>query len=114
VKAYFSVKSFDARSFLYTWIYRIALNECYGFLRKKPSSAATADRIVQQRDLLNQLLNQIPEEDRCLLLLTELEGCSAAKPSGMTGLSEKTIIRNLLPMRQRLANELSCKIGATE
>src|SRR5207245_11228722 len=34
-KVYFSIKGFGARSSLYTWIYRIAVNECYGYLRKK-------------------------------------------------------------------------------
>src|ERR1700692_279743 len=34
-KVYFSIKGFGARSSLYSWIYRIAVNECYGYLRKK-------------------------------------------------------------------------------
>ena len=34
-KIYFAVKGFDARSCLYTWVFGIAVNECYGFLRKK-------------------------------------------------------------------------------
>lgn len=34
-KVYFSIKGFDARSSLYSWIYRIAVNECYSYLRKK-------------------------------------------------------------------------------
>jgi len=31
VKLYFSVKSFDGRNSLYTWVYRIVVNECYEF-----------------------------------------------------------------------------------
>jgi RNA polymerase sigma factor (sigma-70 family) len=34
-KVYFSIKIFEARSSLYTSIARIAVNECYGYLRKK-------------------------------------------------------------------------------
>src|ERR1700752_3320872 len=30
-KVYFSIKGFEGRSSLYAWIYRIAVNECYGF-----------------------------------------------------------------------------------
>ncbi len=33
-KVYFSIRGFGERSSLYAWIYRIAVNECYGFLRK--------------------------------------------------------------------------------
>jgi RNA polymerase sigma-70 factor, ECF subfamily len=113
VKAYLSVKSFDARSSLYTWIYCIAVNECYRFLRKKRVSAPTTDGVVLQRYLLNQLLEQLPDEDRCLLLLTELEGYSATKLSRMTGLSEKTINRKLFRTRRRLAKELSCNVEGT-
>jgi len=124
VKVYFSIKSFDARSSLYTWLHRIAVNECYGFLRKKrlklpcesdsanndisicvqmsPDLCPNPDRVVQQRDLLNKLLERIPEEDRHLLLLKELEGYSLAKLSKVTGLNENTIKIRLFRTRQRL------------
>ncbi len=124
VKVYFSIKSFDARSSLYIWMHRIAVNECYGFLRKKrlklryESDSADndistraqmsqdlcpkSDRVVQQRDLLNKLLEWIPEGDRHLLLLKELEGYSLAKLSKVTGLNENTIKVRLFRTRQRL------------
>ena len=125
VKIYFSVKSFDARSSLYTWIYRIAVNECYQFLRKNrlklsyESNSAeniisvrvqmardprpTCDRVVVQRDLLNRLLERLPEEERHLLLLKELEGYSVAQLSEETGLNENTIKVRLFRTRRRLA-----------
>jgi RNA polymerase sigma-70 factor (ECF subfamily) len=34
-KIYFSVRNFDFRSSLLTWIYKITVNECYDYLRKK-------------------------------------------------------------------------------
>src|SRR5579872_3376097 len=34
-KIYFSIGAFDSRSTLLTWIYRIAVNECYDYLRKR-------------------------------------------------------------------------------
>jgi RNA polymerase sigma factor (sigma-70 family) len=34
-KIYFSIGNFDFRSSLLTWIYKIAVNECYDYLRKK-------------------------------------------------------------------------------
>ena len=125
VKIYFSVKGFDARSSLYTWIHRIAVNECYQFLRKNrlklsyESDSAentisvrvqmardprpTCDRVVVQRDLLNRLLERLPEEERHLLLLKELEGYSVAQLSEETGLNENTIKVRLFRTRQRLA-----------
>src|SRR5215467_412058 len=34
-KVYFSIRRFDFRSSLITWIYKITVNECYDYLRKK-------------------------------------------------------------------------------
>jgi RNA polymerase sigma-70 factor, ECF subfamily len=34
-KVYFSIKTFQARSSLCSWVSRIAINECYTYLRKK-------------------------------------------------------------------------------
>src|SRR5579885_2795218 len=34
-KVYFSIGSFDLRSSLLTWIYKITVNECYDYLRKQ-------------------------------------------------------------------------------
>src|SRR5947209_10873128 len=34
-KVYFSVGNFDFRSSLLTWVYKITVNECYDYLRKK-------------------------------------------------------------------------------
>src|ERR1700739_3334376 len=34
-KVYFSIRNFDFRSSLLTWIYKITVNECFDYLRKK-------------------------------------------------------------------------------
>jgi DNA-directed RNA polymerase specialized sigma24 family protein len=86
VKAYFSIKNFDGRGSLYTWIYRMAVNEAYAFLRNERPDAVL-DRagrhpelgtIRLQRDSVNKSLDLIPEEDRCLLFLRDFEGHSIA------------------------------------
>jgi RNA polymerase sigma-70 factor (ECF subfamily) len=110
-KIYFAVKGFDARGRLYTWVFGIVVNECYGFLRKKrlnvpnensADARLTSERAILQRDLLNRLLERIPAEDRRLLLLRELEGYPVAKLSELTGLDENTIKARLFRTRQRL------------
>jgi RNA polymerase sigma-70 factor (ECF subfamily) len=110
-KIYFAVKGFDARGRLYTWVFGIVVNECYGFLRKKrlnvpnensADARLTSERAILQRDLLNRLLERIPAEDRRLLLLRELEGYPVAKLSELTGLDENTIKARLFRTRQWL------------
>ena len=121
-KVYFSIKSFEARSSLYTWISRIAINACYGYLRNRQpiyesdSADGTlsmrmqniadrqprADLAVMQRDFINKLLMQVSEDDRLLLIWREVEGFSLAELSEMTGLNENTIKVRLFRARQKL------------
>jgi RNA polymerase sigma-70 factor, ECF subfamily len=123
-KVYFSIKSFDGRSSLLTWIHRIAVNECYSYLRKRrlkfvyesdspdgplplrmqmlPDARPTHDETVAQRDFLNKLLERIPAEDRLLLLFKEVEGLSTAKLSELTGTNENTIKSRLVRARRKL------------
>jgi len=123
-KVYFSIKAFEARSSLYTWISRIAVNECYGYLRKKrgrpasesdfadgtlsmrmqmmPDRQPTADCALIQRDFVNKLLERIPEDERMVLIWKEVEGFSVSQLSQLTGLKENTIKVRLFRARQRL------------
>jgi RNA polymerase sigma-70 factor (ECF subfamily) len=123
-KVYFAIKGYGGRGSLYSWIYRIAVNECYGLLRKKrfkmvyssdssddtpvfrmeaiADSRPTPDRTAMQRDFINKLLARVPEDDRWLLISKEVEGFSLAELSEMTGLSENTIKVRLFRVRQSL------------
>jgi RNA polymerase sigma-70 factor, ECF subfamily len=123
-KVFSSVHRFAGRSSLYAWIYRIAVNGCYDFLRKKRLTIAyssdsldgaqaprmeiadwraTPDRTAMQRDFINKLLADVPESGRWLLIAKEVEGFSIAELSQMTGLKENTIKCRLFRVRQALA-----------
>ena len=126
-KIYFSIKNFDFRSSLLTWIYKITVNECYDYLRKKRvrklvyESDFTAEDSLRmensepamdlkppvdvqlaQHDLVTKLLSKISEEDRSLILLKEVEGHSVEELSQMTGMNENTIKVKLFRARQKL------------
>jgi RNA polymerase sigma-70 factor (ECF subfamily) len=126
-KIYFSIKNFDFRSSLLTWIYKITVNECYDYLRKKrvrklvyesdfssedslrmensePATdhAPPVDRRLAQHDLVFKLLSKISEEDRSLILLKEVEGHSVEELAQMTGMNENTIKVKLFRARQKL------------
>ncbi len=100
-KIYFSIQNFDFRSSLLTWIYKITVNECYDYLRKKRvrklvyesdfteedaqrmqnTEAAidqrpAVDTQLARRDLVLKLLAKLSAEDRNLLMLKEVEGHS--------------------------------------
>ncbi len=126
-KIYFSIRNFDFRSSLLTWIYKITVNECYDYLRKKrvrklvyesDFSAEDAQRLetadpavdpgpavdtqLAQHDLVVKLLSKVSEEDRTLILLKEVEGHSVEELAEMTGLNENTIKVKLFRTRQKL------------
>lgn len=125
-KVYFSIKNFDFRSSLLTWIYKITVNECYDYLRKKRvrklvyesdfteddankmeggvavDAAPAADDSLAKRDLVLKLLEKISKEDRELMLLKEVEGHSVEELSQMTGMNENTIKVKLFRARQKL------------
>ena len=124
---YFSVGNFDFRSSLLTWVYKITVNECYDYLRKKRvrklvyesdfsqedaqrmeasdpavDPAAPIDASLAQRDLVNKLLEKVSPEDRSLMLLKEVDGHSVEELAAMTGLNENTIKVKLFRTRQKL------------
>jgi RNA polymerase sigma-70 factor (ECF subfamily) len=126
-KVYFSIRNFDFRSSLLTWIYKITVNECYDYLRKKRvrklvyesdfseedalrmeasdpaiDPAVPVDRRLAQQDLVMKLLVRVSEEDRSLILLKEVEGHSVEELAAMTGLNENTIKVKLFRTRQKL------------
>src|SRR5450432_1324262 len=126
-KIYFSIKNFDFRSSLLTWVYKITVNECYDYLRKKTvrklvyesdfteddamkmensssavSVAPGADEDLARRELVLKLLEKISPEDRQLMLLKEVEGHSVEELSAMTGMNENTIKVKLFRARQKL------------
>ncbi len=126
-KIYFSIQNFDFRSSLLTWIYKITVNECYDYLRKKRvrklvyesdfseedalqmentgssvQSGPGIDETLAKRDLVLKLLDRLSDEDRNLILLKEVEGHSVEELSGMTGMNENTIKVKLFRARQKL------------
>jgi RNA polymerase sigma-70 factor (ECF subfamily) len=126
-KVYFSIRNFDFRSSLLTWIYKITVNECYDYLRKKRvrrlvyesdfsqeesqrieasdpavDPAASVDTRLAHRDLAIKLLSKVSEEDRSLILLKEVEGHSVEELAQMTGMNENTIKVKLFRTRQKL------------
>lgn len=101
LKAYLGIRRFDQRAAFSTWLYKIAVNECWDYLRKKKvrplvyeadlseeqvsrlDGIVSADRPpvgpndrAEAREMLERMLDTLPDQDRQLLLLKEVEGFS--------------------------------------
>jgi len=126
-KVYLSLKNFDFRSSLITWIYKITVNECFDYLRKRKvrklvyesdlsedevrrventepqgNRQELADVDLARRDFVLKLLSKVSEEDRMLLMLKEVEGYSVEELAAQTGMNENTIKVKLFRARQKL------------
>jgi len=126
-KVYLSLGSFDFRSSLITWIYKITVNECFDYLRKRKvrklvyesdlsedevrrvensephiDRQLPADSTLARRDYVLKLLSRVSEEERMLLMLKEVEGYSVEELAARTGMNENTIKVKLFRARQKL------------
>jgi RNA polymerase sigma-70 factor (ECF subfamily) len=126
-KVYLSLRNFDFRSSLITWIYKITVNECFDYLRKRKVRKLVyesdmsedevrrvensepvvdrqdpADTNLARRDYVFKLLTRVSEEERSLLMMKEVEGYSVEELAGMTGMNENTIKVKLFRARQKL------------
>lgn len=126
VKAYFSLRRFDLRSKFSTWIYKIAVNECWNHLRKKKarpllyeadlteeqserlegeaqrSGTVDPEESVRQHDLAEWLLSQIDTMDRIMLELKEIQGFSIDEIAQMLELNANTVKVRLFRARGKL------------
>ena len=121
MKAYISLKRFDLRSAFGTWLYKIALNECWDYFRKKKvrpliyESSLSDDQIRQmeglpedregaishagidaarraeQRDLLDRLLIELDEQDRAMLVMKEVAGMTVEEIGDVMSLNTNTV-----------------------
>lgn len=128
LKAYLALPRFDFRAAFSTWLYRIAVNECYDQMRRQRAQKAAGDsevalgdpaelerlagpeprgggiaRGAEARELVAALLERLAPEDRLLVTLRELEGFSIEEISKMTQLKANTVKVRLFRARRRLA-----------
>jgi RNA polymerase sigma-70 factor (ECF subfamily) len=126
-KIFLSLRNFDFRSSLITWIYKITVNECFDYLRKRKvrklvyesdlsedevrrvensepvvDRQTPADAALAQRDYVLKLLDRVSGEERMLLMMKEVEGFSVEELAAKTGMNENTIKVKLFRARQKL------------
>jgi RNA polymerase sigma-70 factor, ECF subfamily len=127
LKVFVSLKRFDQRAAFSTWLYKISVNECWDYLRKKKvrplvyeadlseeqvsrldgvasadqPPASSSDR-AEARDLLERMMEKLPEQDRQLLMLKEVEGFSVQELAAILDLNVNTVKVRLFRARARL------------
>src|SRR5437016_3456222 len=130
VKAYFSLKRFDQRAALSTWLYKITVNECWDMLRKKKVrplvyeadlSEEQARQVISSaekgkehpdiserlelRQRVDRLLEGLDERDRLMLILKEVEGFSIEEIAEVLNLNANTVKVRLFRARRRVVGQ---------
>lgn len=138
LKALQGVKSFEGRSSLSTWLYRIAVNEALMLIRKHKPQMLLSDLEVEDEDgndftpveftdwcclpeeefvstesrqALDDAIQRLPASLRVVFLLRDIEGLSIQETCETLGLSETAVKTRLLRARLRLRELLSAYYG---
>lgn len=100
LRAYAARKEFDGANFA-GWLSRIAKNICVDWIRRKGTARkfdAGIDLIVTDSEVriltaiqIRSIFSQLPEPQRCCLMLFYVEGLSAKEVAKKTGFSEKQV-----------------------
>jgi RNA polymerase sigma-70 factor, ECF subfamily len=122
IRAWRALSGFQGNSKFSSWLYRITLNCCYSELRRRgipadsmPSqeldefrgSAGSPglDHTLEERDLVEKLLRQIPPLYRGIVVLHYMQGLNCQEISEVTGRPIGTIKAYLHRAREKLRQE---------
>lgn len=118
VKAYEKLGTFDPSYRFFSWIYRIAVNECLNFVaRRRPEGPLPPDlpstddpeRSAQAGELaarIQRALMTLSPDYRLAVVLRHFLGLSYGEMSAVLLIPEKTVRSRLHTARQRLADTL--------
>ena len=133
VKAYKNLETFRLESSFYTWLYRIAMNLAIDFTRKRKrretngfdegiasrdEDGGIADahheegplRHLERKQLFGRIMDameKLPEDQREVILLRELEGLQYKEIADVMGIPEGTVMSRLFYARKKLQKLLT-------
>ena len=127
IKVYFALKKFKGQSEFGTWLYRIAVNHCRDFLRKKTrfrllsyeniretASTQNDGDLLEEREqeeerkraAVHEFIRKLPEKYRVILSLRDIQGFSYDEISKILNLSPGTVDSRLFRARKMLRNKM--------
>lgn len=131
LKAYKSIKKFNAKSSFGTWIYRIAVNVCIDELRKRKKTKLYPivhnddldekghKLVVDTNDLpeermekretrkkVRQAINRLPEDHRAVIVLRDIQERSYQEIADILGLNIGTVKSRINRARSSLKEEI--------
>lgn len=122
ISAYRAADRFRGQSQVSTWLHRIVVNACLDRIRRRKARptvplpetdeyrepAAPGDSMSQRetRILIEEALQQLPEEQRLPIVLVDVEGYSVAETAEQLGIAQGTVKSRCARGRAKLATIL--------
>ncbi|HJQ46102.1 MAG TPA: RNA polymerase sigma factor SigM [Amycolatopsis sp.] len=121
ISAFRAAGKFRAESAVTTWLHRIVVNACLDRVRRKQARptvplpetgfnepAAPRDSMADRetRMVINEALDQLPEEQRAPIVLVDIEGYSVGETARLLGIAEGTVKSRCARGRAKLAKVL--------
>ncbi|MBL8027375.1 MAG: RNA polymerase sigma factor [Fibrobacteres bacterium] len=116
IKVEGSLSQFKGDSGYFTWIYRIAINECLQFLRKNRRKVRLdenehkhvlvlegLEKPVETKLLLDEILSLFDDRTRKIVFLTCFEGLDQEETAEMVGISRRAVVERLTKFREKAA-----------
>ena len=140
IRAYRGIRSFKARSSFSTWLYRIAMNTCIDYTRRRsrsvdsravpeevaeyaesepigvqePAGPAEAVLSGELGEQIQKAIDALPEYHKSVFVLYEIEGLSYKEIAEVVGCSIGTVMSRLHYARKKLRNMLAPYVDAGE
>jgi RNA polymerase sigma-70 factor (ECF subfamily) len=137
IKAYRGLKSFDGRSKLSTWLFRIATNEALMVIRRKQPQFVSIEEPIdsdeseqeplqivdwcclpekellseESRERLDEAVQNLPEKLKVVFLLRDINDLSTHETAEVLNLTDTAVKTRLSRARLRLREELSTYFG---
>jgi RNA polymerase sigma-70 factor (ECF subfamily) len=141
LKVYRSIGNYQHDYAFYTWVYRIAVNACIDYMRKRkrhgntvslcvagregereagremdiPDASGIPDALLEQaqlRSMMMDAIGQLSDKLRTIILLKEVEGFTYEEIADVLGCSRGTVKSRLFRARERLRELLGPAVAA--
>ncbi|MBL7075253.1 sigma-70 family RNA polymerase sigma factor [candidate division KSB1 bacterium] len=128
IRAYKGLAKFQRESALFTWLYRIAVNHCINFNRKKRwtrffsleelkvekgSSEQNPEEIMAAGEIMEEIkrtVARLPQKQRIVFILRQYENMHHKEIAAILGRNVGTVKANYFQAVHRLRRELKSKI----
>lgn len=129
VKAYHALDGFHGDALFSTWLYRITANSCLNHRKRRrreattaldgpaptaPDGAANPQSLLERKELkllLEKAIQALPQDQRLVLILRDIEGLSYEEIADSTGLELGTVRSRLHRARSALRMTIRPKVS---